>query len=408
MDKNNRSLIPETAADRLLREFENSPAEKLRRQMALLDQSLFSGKSVAEQVLGRDLALAKTFGSLAEKQVLHDLDRSFATLLKCSETDRLHRLAQGLDVATGTGLFARNSAISEAIKNLQVGLNYNEVREFSNLSGLSSPFQKLGLAPDVLRAIGETTSKFSILGGVIAGAPLEYSLHESVRAEILGTWHTGPDLSERFWDDRGYRSDLYRDAGVDEGLVDVEPRVAVQVMVESGYLAETDKDGASAAVVVAGVHLGILIDDPEKTAGVALSQFERALRNFIATKMEIEFGPRWMVEREGPLAEKAKVNRRKSYSDGEPEGPLINWLDIGDLLQVVTRKGAWNAVFEPVFRNKNRFTQDILAINALRRPSAHFRVIDAPILTECIFIMQRNLGLITDDGEWLKRADSDF
>lgn len=314
----------------------------------------------------------------------------------------------------GTAVLTRLAAMNGASSNLASEINRIQqtvAGAFTTMNGLD----RLKLSSDLgIHTAGEalraaTQTRFAALAG--AGDVLGFGADTSVRAygEIFGNWHTRPDLPPRFWRDPALRRRRYEQAEVDRGLIEASPSEAVEIIIGSGLVAGAANDEAYIGLIdVGGVSMQIRSSNPAADAFKAIAQFERTFRTFISSKLAASAGPKWMKQRmDGPMFLKAKANRAKALGNGEREGDLLAYVDVGDLGGIVFRRDNWDQVFGHVFPSRERLTFDIETLVATRRPTMHARGIDAVRLVELLCVIRRLMQWMEDDGAWRIVADAD-
>lgn len=102
-----------------------------------------------------------------------------------------------------------------------------------------------------------------------------------------------------------------------------------------------------------------------------------------------------------------KVRALAERKAGEATAPLIDFLTLGELMEIVLRTDNWDGVFEPIFRNRDWFKRDIEVIGVARNPNAHYRANDSLRLIEAMIVWQRLSSCIDDDGQWRDDAECD-
>lgn len=254
-----------------------------------------------------------------------------------------------------------------------------------------------------------TSLKFTAIETASLMRGFDSSAYAAARTSLLGSWHSRPDLPSRFFSESEYRTGIYREHDVDEGLIDAPPEVAVELMIESGFLpADPDQEEAVARLAVGSVSMEIRSADPTSSAKEVLDHIEQRLRAAIADKMRGVFGEQWFKHCAPPdVLQNARRKREASRKSGEPIGPLVQWTDLGDLHKIIVSKGNWQAAFEELFAERDRFDADMRSLITFRRPVAHVRPIDSPRLAELLLIAQRIERWIVEDGLWKKEASSE-
>ena len=285
-----------------------------------------------------------------------------------------------------------------------------------SLSALGPAFDQLGLAsaawydPTIGLPFDATRFKLSALAGAADLLGFQARTSASAYEGLFGQWHTRPDLPPRFWRDPELRARRYREAEVDDGLIEATPAAAIDIVVGSGFVSgRQDIDASTALVQVGGLEMRIRSRNVRADTYALITTFEEQLRTFVASKMQEIAGTQWLKQRAGgDLLLKAKRNREAALSAARNESSLIAYLDLGDLLQIMTRNNNWNDVFGPIFPNRERFQFDMQALIAVRRPTMHARSLDAVRLTEMICVVRRLSSWIEGDGAWRLTAEQDF
>jgi hypothetical protein len=264
--------------------------------------------------------------------------------------------------------------------------------------------------PEAVKHLAEATSvKMSIFSGIEGTIGFGNQAFAEARYSLLGDWRTNFELPRSFWQDRRVRERHYRQADVDPGIVAVPPAVAVEIMVESGFaLGDSDENGTVALFAFGGLSVAIRSNAAEIDAHRAIVSFERRLRAFVAEKLEAHAGSKWFKQRvHGDIHLKAKATREAALRLGEQPAALIDYTEFGELKEIVLQRNNWDDVFGSVFINRERFDQDMITLLAIRRPTAHARVVDATQMVEALFVMRRLDAQMINDGGWIEVAASD-
>lgn len=266
-----------------------------------------------------------------------------------------------------------------------------------------------GLSDLVLEALNGTSLKMSVMAGVADSAGWGAAAFDDVTQGLIGDWFSRPDLPASFWRDRRVRERHYLRADVDKGLIAAPPLVAVEILVESGLASgASDQDGTVALLEFGGVAFSIRSTQAQVDAYRAVTAFERGLRDFIARKLEESEGPSWFKRRvDGEVVLKAKLRRETALKSGEKTQQLIHFTELGELQNIVLRGDNWAQVFEATFINRGRFEHDMLTLMAIRRPTAHARIIDSTQLVEALLVMRRLDDQMSNDGAWMIEAALD-
>ena len=306
-----------------------------------------------------------------------------------------------------------NSSILGAIARQQSELQ-NALSRISDSGAAAAKVLALAqpnLRVDLQTAIGGlgsldmTNKRFAALAGITDVYGIG-TLHRQTTETLLGRWHTDLKLPKAYWRDFEYRRSLYREAEVDEGLIEADLETTIEMSIATGAIVgEIVEEGC---YIIGETASGLL---KLTTSNLALDIFklvgtiETSLRSLIANKLDVIAGQKWFTQRvPGNLVAKARETRQKALKAGEPQAPLIEFLTLGELMEVVLRTDNWENVFEPIFRNRDWFKRDIEVIGVARNSNAHYRANDSLRLTEAMIVWQRLSSYIKDDGQW--RADA--
>ncbi|MDE2344655.1 MAG: hypothetical protein KGL63_14915 [Betaproteobacteria bacterium] len=317
---------------------------------------------------------ASAIGAISDKRI----DVLLGTGLKATQLDGLRRAIGGINEVTA-------------------GLGLGDARPGSlraQLAGMEATSTKLSLFAGSIDVLGPGSS-----GGAAA--------YEA----LLGGYSTPDILVQRGMRDPRERARLYRDLNVDPGLIESDNASTVAVLVDSGLLeGERTRNGTVTAVVEAGpVRMRIMASRPKMGAFGAIDAFETGLRAFVAGKLEAAQGPNWFKQRvPGALIGRAKDRRREAMRAGETGLPLIQYIDLGDLITVIVRKDNWAELFEAVFDRPEPLRVDLERLTANRRPTMHSRPIDPVQLCEIMLIIRRLTGWMERDGRWDIDWDADI
>ena len=253
-----------------------------------------------------------------------------------------------------------------------------------------------------------TSMRFAALAGITDLYGIG-DLHRQTAKALLGKWHTDLTLPHEYWRNPEYRRALYREAEVDEGLIDADLATTVEISITSGAIVgEIIEAGRYVLGETATGLLTLTTANLASDIFELIGMIEKSLRDLISNKLQAVFGPKWFIQRvPGAVVQSAKVARQRALKSGEPQSPLIDFLTLGQLTEVVLRTDNWDNVFEPIFRNRDWFKRDVEVIGVARNPNAHYRANDSLRLTEALIVWKRLSSYIQDDGQWLVNADAD-
>lgn len=315
-----------------------------------------------------------------------------------------HQLA-GLDTSAIGALARQQSELEKAIAGITGGLS-DTIKALE----LAQP----NLSAHVQSAIGGiaslelTNKRFAALAGITDIYGLG-ELHRQTAQTLLGHWHTELTLPNEYWRNFQARREFYREAEVDEGLIEADPETAIELGISSGAIVgEIIEEGRYVVGQTASGLLTLTTSNLATDIFELVGTIETALRQLISRKLHAIAGPKWFKQRvSGAVLAKAKETRERALKAGEPNAPLIEFLTLGELMEIVLRTDNWDNVFEPIFRNREWFKRDIEVIGVARNPNAHYRANDSLRLTEAMIVWQRLSSYIEDDGKWLEDADGD-
>lgn len=342
---------------------------------------------------------------------------------------RLRAISANLQLATGSlSAFSRSQHWAEAIiaarsPNLAAMLGATSIasRDIEAVSGVARRLKEISEAISGplrtqerflanLRGYGDSAAKLAMFAGATdvlgPGSPASRSAY----AAIMGGFNSADLALRDFARTPSEMARLYRDLEVDEGLVVATRDETLGLLVESGVVdGEISETGVVSAIIDAGsVQVRIRAHRMRANAFKAVDSFETMLREFIASKLEELAGRDWFKHRApGDLVAKAKGRRREAMRSGEEKMPLINFLDLGDLISIVGRGDNWSGVFEPVFDRLDDFKVDLGRINAGRRATMHARPIDPVRFTEIVLVIRRLTTAMEMEGRWDDGWDDD-
>ncbi|KPF52038.1 hypothetical protein IP65_17740 [Novosphingobium sp. AAP1] len=277
---------------------------------------------------------------------------------------------------------------------------------------LVSPGVEAMLARNV--RIGETLSKLSVFAGAIDTIGAFSPVSSAAAGSLLGEWQTRPDLPEEFWHRRSVRQRYYEEAEVDRGLIDTRNTEIVEVLVESG-LVEGQVRGKRVTAVIEAGPLSVEVSASRTRIGTyrAITGFEIAMRGLVRrvlVQAQIDAGENpdaWFKQRvPGDILQRAKERKADAERAGEQVADLIAFVDLGDLIPIVTLKKNW-PVFQPIFGNAEDFRVDMRRLNTIRRPAMHSRSIDPIQFTEMVIVINRISSMIRDSFGWMAEWDEE-
>lgn len=376
--------------------------------------------NVASAIVEAQKALAnfgKSYGGIAEAvRAIEDQQRSFQTSLMATlggvigDASRVNQWTAALgkiDMPDLSSLYAGAPNIAAKVSQM-----HEEVRaNFAGLVGCNQAEMSamLGLNHGFDAVLESTSFKMSAFAGVTDVGGCRSPAWGEAYQSLFGEWRTRPDLPASYWRDPRARRRMYDAADVDPGLAGAGLGIAVEVMVESGFVAGVRSEANAVAVIRLGdVSMTIRSRGTRNDAFALLGRFEEELRAYITRKLSDKFGPDWFKLRvDGNTAGNAKRTRTQALQRGEGRLPLINYTDLGDLSNIIRAKKNWEEVFKDVFINHSEFDHDMQKLIAARRPTMHTRPIDGVRLVEMLCVIERISQQMADDGAWKLLAESD-
>lgn len=104
-----------------------------------------------------------------------------------------------------------------------------------------------------------------------------------------------------------------------------------------------------------------------------ISSFEKALRDFLAKKLEEHFGHDWWnLAIAQAIRDRAVAIHEQDQRNGR-NSRLIDCLEFSHYAQIITREGNWQGLFDKVFGNKNLVSSHLEILREVRNPVEHHR-----------------------------------
>lgn len=348
----------------------------------ILESNRLSGSAEAARGISQQLDFLNGLGSVQWKRELLGFDTSTIGAVARQQNDIVKALA----------------GITDSLSATTKALDFNMPTLSAHVDAAIGGFPSLNL----------THKRFAALAGITENFGLG-DLHRQTAETLLGQWHTAFDLPNNYWRDFDYRRELYREAEVDEGLLEADPETTIELGISSGAIVgEIIEEGHYIVGQTASGILTLTTSNLATDIFELVGTIETALRRLITRKLHAHAGDNWFKQRvPGELNVKAKDTRRRALKTGEPQAPLIEFLTLGELMGIVLQSKNWDDVFEPIFRNRDWFRRDIEVIGVARNPNAHYRANDGLRLTEALIVWQRLSSYIENDGKWADDADAD-
>lgn len=280
----------------------------------------------------------------------------------------------------------------------------------TELAGIRNLIEGARIGSAFRAELNETTLKMSlfasatdVLGPNAAGSSAAFT-------SLMGSYRSRLDFKPSFWRDADERTRIYRDADVDGGLIDADNAMTLEVLIESGVVeGQVGRNGSVAAVVEAGpIRMRITAGRMRVGAYQAIDAFEISLRAFVSAKLEAALGTDWFKHRvPGDIAKRAKERKREAMRNGEPGVHPIHFVDLGDLIPIITRKDNWGETFEAVFDRIDGLKIDLERLTAIRRPVMHARKVDSVQFCELVLTIKRLTRWMEMNGDWDRGWDAD-
>ena len=135
--------------------------------------------------------------------------------------------------------------------------------------------------------------------------------------------------------------------------------------------------------------------DYKKECQNALDIFEQSIRVFVKDKMLESFGDNWWkrnVPEHIVNACRDRINKEQSqrfpiFPASEP----INYTNLGELKDVISRRDNFDKAFKPFFGNTETISSKLTELIAFRNPAAHNRPVFGPDHYEAIIVTCRSV-----------------
>lgn len=263
--------------------------------------------------------------------------------------------------------------------------------------------------------IAQTLTKLSAFAGAVDTVGPLSATSGAALASILGDWQTRPDLPTEYWQRPSVRQRYYDEAEVDAGLIDASNGEAVEILVESGIIEGVVGGKTVSAIIEAGpINVRISASRPRIGAYRAITAFEIVMRDLISRLLmtaQRDAGDNpdaWFKQRvPGDVLKRARERRAEALRAGESASDPIAFVDLGDLIPIVTFGKNW-PIFEPIFGSMEAFRVDMQRLNGIRRPTMHARPIDPVQLIEMALTISRMTSMIKAVHGWLPEWDEEY
>jgi hypothetical protein len=214
----------ESIASRVIRELSGSTVQRAMREAQLSQAVLGLGghKSVAE--LARQLSEPPTRDLVLRTQRdALDVQRLISGIGGVDELTRrarwAHKLAHQDHINEILGLGSANTAVAKSIA--QLSSIANRFLATSNKAVHRDIVEALGgRLTSSVASLQFTTLKMSTFAGATDMLGARSAASQAAFNSLLGQWHSRPGLSKDYWIDSVARRRMYREADVDEGLIE--------------------------------------------------------------------------------------------------------------------------------------------------------------------------------------------
>jgi hypothetical protein len=127
-----------------------------------------------------------------------------------------------------------------------------------------------------------------------------------------------------------------------------------------------------------------------------LTDFERGLRDFIHQKMSDTFGSNWEKSRlPGEMYKRWREKRKKAIRAGESPGPLIDYADFSDYVDIITQKDNWKHLFKSYFGRPQLVQESLYRLQPIRVCTMHSR-----ILSQDMWLVLQTETLVLSNRMW--------
>jgi len=303
----------------------------------------------------------------------------------------------GTDLAVGIDMGRLQKAATDIL----------DATQFSNIRNL---IEGSKIETTLRAGLAETSLKMSLFASVTDAFGPNAAGSSAAFASLLGSYRSRLDYRPSFWRNAEERSRIYRETDVDDGLIDADTAATLEVLIESGAVeGRIGRNGTVAAIIEAGpIRMRITAGRTRLGAYQAIDAFEISLRAFVSTKLEAALGADWFKHRvPGDIAKRAKERKREAMRSGEPSAHPIHFVDLGDLIPIITRRDNWGETFEAVFDRIEGLKVDLERLTAIRRPVMHARTVDSVQLCELVLTIQRLTRWMEMNGDWDLGWDAD-
>lgn len=198
--------------------------------------------------------------------------------------------------------------------------------------------------------------------------PFSADLTEKLRGS-LGDWTVPFELPQNLIDPV-VRVGLYDRLGFDSTLT-AFPRATFSEALSTS--------GVAPIPLVTEEDVDADTDDEESAqeAFAIIRRLERALRAFIASKLEELEGPKWYRRRIPPnLRAEWEDKKQRAVKAGEPpETPLIEYADFTDYVDIIVKRDNWKDVFSAHFDRPESVRESLVRLSPVRIVAMHSRLL---------------------------------
>ena len=255
--------------------------------------------------------------------------------------------------------------------------------EFTDrIAGLASNWAKVGEEMASVQAIARLDQFGSIL---TARSAFDEIVGETLR-DGLGSWSGDFEFVSDAMLNPVVRASFYETKGFDRALTDFAPASFDEVLTATGLELDEELLGDESIEDAARAEQAFRV----------IRKLETRLRNFIASRLEAEFGSRW--EKSQIPADMLKSWKEKRASDlerGRAARPrLIDYADFSDYLMIFEKRDNWERAFKPFFQRKTDIQESLLRLAPVRIVTSHAALVTQDDELLLLIESRRILGAI--------------
>ena len=279
-------------------------------------------------------------------------------------SERLFRLPALLE--THQLLGGLSHASSSYIQQIS-GFNHSVTAVLDAMASMKTPWLDL---ENIQRSFSGF-ARLQELGHALNTMPaFDLHLTETLRMD-LGDWRQEIEWPSEIFDDILTRTSFYVERGLNSDLT-AFPTAAFHESIELAGLSEPDESPTP----LWDCEFEQEADGEERTvrAYETLLQLEVSLRRFIVQRMEGKFGSVWIKRKvPGEVRKKWEKRQQKDQDNHEHRRLLIEYADLGDYVDIITRNDNWQEMFKCHFRHKGSVQESFRRIQPIRNSTMHSR-----------------------------------